>query len=310
MDDVKRLGINFAIQPLNEITGFWENNEKYDVEHIKHLLDVVPEFKKMYSPSSLLFPIVSCLNGNVVIKQYGKISTCTFREDLDVLSDHDEVLADVKHDMTVSAGTAHVCTILNQYGMPSNYDILERLTYSIMGVNILDKFGANLPEAVSSIMSLYHTMIAFKRQLTSKVNDDQQLVAVDVLIPQMEFTYMSIVRMFKKIGISVRNITTTDGFCKDDQYVKDSAGEDVSVMELHQFEENYLNDNAYTKIHPDSLVTVFTFYNFPYRAILMGRAKHVYGIIKNKETYTYPEVYANIGEVLPLINDNIDVSSL
>lgn len=304
MDDVNRLGINIAIQPLNEIKGFWENNEKYDVEFIKHLLDVVPEFKKMYSPTSLLFPIVSCLNGNVVIKQFGKISTCTFRKDADAMSSHDEVLADVKSEMTVSAGTAHVCSILNKFGMPANYDILERLTYSIIGVNILDKFGGNLAEGVNGFMGLYHAMINAKRILTSKVNSGQQLVAVDMLIPQMEFTYMSIVRMFKKIGISVRNIVATDGFCKDDQWVKDSSGEDVSVMDLYQFEQSY------STINPDSLVTVYTFHNFPYRAILMGRAKHVFGVVKQKETYTYPEVYANIGEVLPLINNNIDTSSL
>jgi len=310
MDDVKRQGINVAIQPLNEIEGFWKNDERYEVEHIKHLLDVVPEMKKMYSPTSLLFPIVSCLNGNVVIKQFGKISTCTFRKDLDVLSKHDQIITDVNNEMTVSAGTAHVCSILNKFNMPANYDILERLTYSIMGVNILDKFGGNLEEGVNGIMGLYHAMINFKRILTSKVNEGEQLVAIDALIPQMEFTYMSIVRMFSKIGISVRNIMATDGFCNDDQYVKDQNGEDVRVLEIHQFEESYGVEGSYLKIDPESLVAVYTFHNFPFRVIMMGRAKHVYGVIKNKETYTYPEVYANIGEALPLIDNNIDISSL
>lgn len=310
MDDIKRLGINIQLQPINEITGFWENNEKYEVEHIKQLLDVIPEFKKMHSPSNLLFPIVSCLNGNVVVKHHGKVSTCPFRKDLNILSNHSEVLSDVKHDMTVSAGTAHVCTILNQYGILSNYDILERLTYSIMGVSIQEKFGDNLPQAVASFQALYHTMIETKGTLTKKINNGKQLVAVDMLIPQMEFTYMSIVRMFKKIGISVRNISTTDEFCKDDQWVKDDTGKDVRVLDIRKFEEIYLPEELYSKINPESLVAVYTFNNFPYRAILMGKAKHVYGVIKKKETYIYPEVYANIGEVLPLINNNIDISSL
>jgi sulfatase maturation enzyme AslB (radical SAM superfamily) len=296
LDKMAELNVNYNIQPINEVVGFFENGETYELQTIEKIIELFPEFVEQYPPNKLIMPRISCFDGAVVIKSDNQVATCNFRPASKDYPEYETILTDTR-DLTVSAGVCHVCSIdTGQTNRPSNYNQIQRLAYTLIGYNLKEKYKDNLEAVVQDYKVLYNYMIDFKKELYSvKNNTGEYKVVCEVCFPNAQLSYMTLVRLLEKINIKVKDINDSSNELQDDQWIRYTNGEDVTVLTYEKYIAN--TDQFSSK----DVLAVYTYNNFPTRLWFMGRHEHLEGALLDNKEYIYPNVMQNAPNMISKI---------
>ena len=292
-DKIKELGVIFSIQPVNQVTGFYEVDTEFNLEFIKNIQEDWPEFHKWYPYTSLVFPKLSCFEGNIVLTGQGGITTCKHNSCIkDRPYNYAEYMNFLK-PVKVSAGVCHACSYLTSIDFPKNYKDLERLGYSMMGVNLMKTHGERAGEAADAIKEIYLAEVEFKKAATSEIGDSDPNVATELIYPHNgTMSKMNILRLLENIGIAAKTVTSIRHI-EDDMWFTHTDGEDVICYDLDYFLTN--------RVDPEQPVAVYTMNNFPAQIWTMGRAKDVRSAINNSNKRIYPKELA----ALPCLSKKI-----
>lgn len=292
VETIKSLNTTFSIQPVNQITGFYEVDTSFDLDFMKAVQEDYPDFHKWYPYTNLVFPKLTCFEGNIILNGFGQIIPCAFcNVPVDSPHAYGEYLNCLK-PVKVSAGVCHVCSYLTAKGIPKNYLDLERMAYTTMGINLLKKHGENALQAAEAIKDLYRAQIQFKRDALSEVGEDRPNVATDLVYAHDGgMSKMAILRLLENVGIAVKSVNGQH--VNDDMWFSHTDGEDVTCYDIDYFMGNYVD--------PDSVVAVYTLNNFPAQIWTMGRAKDVKSAINSTNKRVYPKEMA----ALPCLSKKI-----
>lgn len=306
LDEVKpiikildELGVQWTVQPVNDVQGFFVGNETYDIPFIKKLIDTVPQVLDDYSPSRLFLPRISCFNGSVVVNAKDKVSTCIFRKSESEYPEYATIINDT-NKLTVSAGVAHVCSILSDKKFPANYTELERMGYTLIGYNITQK--ENYIEKANALTILYNYMKEFKKDiLTPNTNNHVgDKVAVDTMSPQVSIGLQSVLRMMERVGIRINNVKDETRVFDDDLWFKYEDGEAATIMFYDDYREKV------KEIDPQQPIVVCTLNNFPSRLVFYGRSVDVSDCLFYNVNNIYPQMLANAPNVIDKVIQRID----
>jgi len=312
-DNISKLGVKWIPQPVNEVEGFFENDENFDLNFVKRMIEDVPEMLEKYKPRGLVFPMISCLSGMVKLFANNQVSCCAVGRPEDTYPDHDQVIKSVGK-LTVAAGTNHVCSKFQQIGIqiPSNWGGVGRLAYTLIAHNFIEmakEKNVSLQVLMNSYKDIYDYMIKFKYTITKKINkktDSSKRVVVDVVYPHMpSIEKMTVVRLLEKIDIKTKTVIDNTGILLDNQWFSFEDGEDVTGYLLYDFLQNR------KEIDDNDLIFLCNEYNFP-RVFLAGRKKDVEELLlfQNSTVETYPKNYANVKEAIFSVKSSIDGSKI
>ena len=300
INELEKRGINWTIQPINDVIGFFKGNENYDLNFIKKMIEHYPFIIKDYSFINLLYPRISCLEGSVVLKSQNTVTNCIFRESRDNYPPHKHII-DASNELIISAGVAHVCSLISEEHL-LNYKEIERLAYTMIGINLLSK-NKPIKEMVENIKNIYRYMLEFKNTIlaTPLMPHVGEKIVVELVYPQSEATKQMIVRLGERIGLKINNIYSNYDFdiLKDDQWTFYKDGKDMEFI----FYEDYLIKTFENE--DDKLYCVVTYNNFPCRMVIIGQNKDIQNMIFNNENNIYPKEYGNAVNALPLITHHI-----
>lgn len=275
-------GVNWSIQPLNEVEGYFENGEDFNLDFIIRMLKVKKFAQDVYKPRRLILPNIPCLDGYVVTGRDARIGTCDFRANYADVPDYATRLLE-NEELTISAGVCHVCSMGTRLKIPSNIKELTRIAYTLMAYNIKNS-GVDPKEYCEALLTAYNKQIEIKRLLLSELSPEgNPEVVIEILHPKSLVTTMGIYRLAKKLGLNASVISEDSEYVVKNQWKLDTDSR-IEVLELLDFIKKHDSNTNYA---------VYTAKNFPYRLLLIGTGKSLVSYLSNFSVATYPrELYS------------------
>lgn len=288
-------GYKILVQPINTIDGYYETDKKYDLEFIERLLADWPTyFEYLFSYKNLLFPGITCLEGQIVCTTDGKVTTCRFNTNLyDNINDYDMVKESFSK-LTTSAGVCHTCSYLSEYNMPSNYIDIQRFAYTSTALSIMYNFKGN-NDILKHINNLYNEISSFYNIYNKDaefVSPEDADIFVDLEYSRMtQYSFQSIIRILslKSIDVKSINVLSNNMNLRNDGWSYCDNGVNVTACNLSDF----ITLANLKNIHNEYFAISSTG-NFPARIWIIGKVKDILLALQgDKNIVTYPNNMRN-----------------
>jgi hypothetical protein len=254
---IKSYNINYFVQPVNETSTF-KNDEDFNLDFFENIFLKVPELLDSYKVNSLIYPHLSCYDGNLCIcgQNY---SSCTFGDQRNQEPTYLERLGECGATL-VTAGVVHVCTKLNKMGIPTNMDPISRMGYTAIAHQLAnDPYGWH---KCDHLISMYRTMISYKRAILPWLFRKHDGVTIDALQPHRSISYMDAIRISDEHGIHQGQVIDHTGILSNDQWFIDDCGKTLDVYYTDELPEN-------------KDIVAITRNNFPARLIFCGNSSDI-----------------------------------